>query len=266
MNNRLTLGLALLMAVASAGFAQDNRALEQDLSSRYIGKSFDTAQPYLNREVWYGQDCNITENPTPVCDSIYGRLEVKRIKVRADEVDVEVTRSGQRPPMMQGNPVWPPYASREVTLRFKSPSGWTADSFDQAFQNSLHVRGRFQGLPPGATAPPPGSDGRIVFFFNGAPVYRPTNGVTPPRALERVPDPEYTDSARRARAGGRVPLRFIVNEDGSVDNVIYALPALGFGLDEQSVRTVQQWRFTPATLDGQPVKVDMRAETSFCLY
>jgi TonB family protein len=64
----------------------------------------------------------------------------------------------------------------------------------------------------------------------------------------------------------RVMLRFIVNEDGSVDNVISGQPPLGFGLDEQSVRTVQQWRFTPAMLDGQPVKADVRAETTFCLY
>jgi TonB family protein len=259
--------LVLLLAAAGICVAQGNRALEQDLSNHYIGKVFDTAQPYLNREVWYDQDGNITENPTPVCENIYGRLAVTRILVEGDEVDVEVTRSGQHPPMLYGRPVWPSYASREVTLRFRAPGGWTVNTFDQAFQNSLRPRGRFEGLPPGATLPPEGSDHRIAFFFNGVPVYRAGNGVTPPRPNGKILDPEYTESARRARAGGRVLLRFIVNEDGSVDNVIYGLPALGFGLDEQAARTVQQrWRFSPATLDGQPVKVDLQAETNFCLY
>ena len=257
----------LLLFSAALGVAQDNRALEQELSNHYIGKTFNTAQPYLNREVWYDQDGNITENPTPVCPSLFGRLAVTRIRVRGDEVDVEVTRSSLRPAMRGGNPVWPPEAPREVTLRFKSAAGWTVDSFDQAFQNSLRARGKFEGLPPGASEPPPGGDRRIVYYFNGGPVYRVGSGVTAPRPLGRMEDPQYTESARRARAGGVVPLRFIVNEDGSVDNVTYALPPLGFGLDQQSARIVQErWRFTPGTLDGQPVKVDLRAETSFCTY
>ena len=53
---RVRLTIAGLLMVAGLAFAQDNRALEQDISSRYIGKSFDTAQPYLNREVWYDQE------------------------------------------------------------------------------------------------------------------------------------------------------------------------------------------------------------------
>lgn len=257
----------LSLAVATPGSAQDNRALEQELSNHYIGRSFDTAQPYLNREVWFDQDGNITEDPTPVCDSQYGHLQVTRVRVRGDEVDVEVSRSGKYSPMQNGRVVWPSYASHEVTLRFKAQGGWTVDSFDKAFQNSLRPRGRFEGLPPGTTSAPEGSDRRIAYYFNGAPVYRVGSGVTPPRAIGPVRDPDYTDSARRARAGGRVPLRFIVNEDGSVADVTYALPPLGFGLDQQSARTVQeQWRFTPGMVDGQPVKVELRAETHFCVY
>ena len=266
--NAIASVLLLALFGAVPGSAQDNgRSLEQELSNHYIGRTFDTAQPYLNREVWFDQNGEITENPTPVCGGLYGRMTLKRIHVRGGEVDVEVTRTGVRPPNSVGIAVWPSYASREVTLRFKSASDWTVDSFDKAFQNSLRPRGRFEGLPPGTSAPPPGSDPRIAYYFNGSPVYRAGSGVVPPRSSGRMTDPEYTDSARRARAGGIVPLRFIVNEDGSVSDVTYALPALGFGLDQQAARTVQeQWRFDPAMLDGHPVKVEMRAETSFCLY
>jgi TonB family protein len=150
-------------------------------------------------------------------------------------------------------------------LRFKSPHDpWTAEKFDRAFQNSLQPRGHLQ-LPPGATNPPPGSDTRIAYILDGAPVYRPGGGVTAPRQIRRS-DPTYTDSARRARAGGTVLLRFIVNEDGSVSNLTTAQPPLGFGLDEQAARMADRWQFSPATLEGQPVKADIRAETSFCLY
>ena len=267
-NRRVCIGVFLAIVAPCLLFAQNDRALEQELSNHYVGKTFDTAQPYLNREVWFDQDGNITENPTPVCEGIYGVLAVKRVRVKGDEIDVDVTRSGKYPPRMGGEPVWPSYASRDVTLRFKAPGGWTADSFANAFQNSLRPRGRFEGLPPGAATAPAGSDPRIAYFFNGAPVYRVGRGVTAPRMEGRTPDPEYTESARRARAGGRVLLRFVVNEDGSVDNVTYALPPLGFGLDQQAARFVQErWHFsTPAMLDGVPVKTELTAETSFCLY
>jgi TonB family protein len=256
----------LLLLSTSWCSAQDDKALEQELSNHYIGKVFDTVQPYLNREVWYDQDGNITGNPTPVCENLYGRLAVTRIAVRGDEVEVEATRSGQHPPMKDGRPVWPSYASREITLRYKSSGGWNSDSFEQAFQNSLRPRGQFDPLPQGATPPPQGTDPRVLFFTNGSPVYHTGNGVTPPRGDDDRLGPKYTGTARRAHAGGRVMLRFIVNEDGSVDNVISGQPPLGFGLDEQAVRAAQQWRFTPAMLDGQPVKSDVRAETTFCLY
>lgn len=253
-----------LFGVMCAG--QESKTLEQDLSSYYVGRSFENRQPYLNREVWYDRNGSITENPIPVCPSIYGRLEVKRISVRGDQIMVQATRSGLRPPMRNGQPVWPSYASRDIVLRYKSDGQpWSGDAFDKAFQNSMSARSSFVGLPPGTTAPAEGSDRRIAYIFEGSPVYRPGNGVTPPRQMDNQ-NPEYTESARRAKAGGHVLLRFIVNEDGSVSNVISALPPLGFQLDEQSVRTAQQWRFTPATLDGQPVKVDVHAETSFCLY
>lgn len=261
---------ALLLCVCficiAPSVAQDTRALEQDLRNYYVGRSFDNYQPYLNREVWYDRDGNITENPTPVCTNIYGKLEVRRIAVRGDQIMVEATRSGLRPPMRDGQAVWPSYASREIVLRYKSDGQpWSVDAFDKAFQNSLKLRSSFVGLPPSTTAPQEGSDTKIVYLLDGAPVYRPGNGVTPPRQVVHS-DPEYTDSARRAKAGGQVLLRFAVNEDGSVSNVISALPPLGFGLDQQSVRAARQWRFAPARLDGQPVKVDVRAETSFCLY
>jgi TonB family protein len=41
--------------------------------------------------------------------------------------------------------------------------------------------------------------------------------------------------------------------------------ALGKGLDENALAAVQQWRFQPATKDGNPVAVFLTAEVSFRL-
>jgi protein TonB len=38
------------------------------------------------------------------------------------------------------------------------------------------------------------------------------------------------------------------------------------GLDEKAIEAVSQWRFQPATLNGQPVAVQINVEVSFRLY
>jgi TonB family protein len=88
-------------------------------------------------------------------------------------------------------------------------------------------------------------------------------GVTPPTILSRV-EPNYTDEARAARYQGVVVLEVIVRKDGTAD-VLRVIRALGFGLDEQAIVAVKQWRFRPGTRDGQPVDVLLSVEVNFNL-
>ncbi|MGZ4732881.1 MAG: energy transducer TonB [Terriglobales bacterium] len=42
--------------------------------------------------------------------------------------------------------------------------------------------------------------------------------------------------------------------------------SLGMGLDEKAIAAVSTWRFQPATLNGQPVAVEVNVQVSFRLY
>lgn len=271
MNRKFARAVGLAIFVAAAllpGLAQGPDDLGHDLSNHYVGRSFQNFQPYLNREVWFDREGKVLEKPTPVCTGLYGVLEVSRIRTEGSDVIVEASRHAPPSRSRSGEPApWPSYASRDVTLRFRSPDHpWTIEDFDRAFAESLKPRQAFDLYPPGATPPPQETDRRIAYFLNGVPVYHPGNGVTPPKAIGKISDADYSEAARRAHAGGSVLLRFIVNEDGSVSNVQSGQPPLGYGLDEASVRTAQRWRFQPGTFDGRPVKVELRAGTDFCLY
>ncbi len=111
-------------------------------------------------------------------------------------------------------------------------------------------------ITPGVTAQ---SKGQSDF----GPVYRVGNGVTAPRAVY-TPDPEYSEEARQAKCGGEVVLWLIVGADGNAHDVKVVRP-FGLGLDEKAVEAVKQWRFEPATKDGQPVAVQVNVETRFRL-
>jgi TonB family protein len=93
---------------------------------------------------------------------------------------------------------------------------------------------------------------------------RGKGGVTAPRPIYD-PDPEYSDAARRAKYQGSVLLWLVVAPNGRPRN-IRVQRSLGMGLDEKAIEAVSQWRFQPATLNGQPVAVQINVEVSFRLY
>jgi TonB family protein len=100
-------------------------------------------------------------------------------------------------------------------------------------------------------------------FGSGASQMPP--GVTPPH-VTHVAIPEYSDQARRKRIEGIVILSTLVNEQGEATEV-QVEKGLGFGLDENAVRAVSQYRFQPAIdRDGKPVAVRIKIEVSYRLY
>jgi TonB family protein len=92
-----------------------------------------------------------------------------------------------------------------------------------------------------------------------------TNGATPPHLISPHAEPEYSDKARRKRIQGGVLLALLVTADGKPTDIHVTRP-LGNGLDEEAVKTVRQWRFTPAMKDGNPVIAKISVEVNFHLY
>jgi TonB family protein len=106
----------------------------------------------------------------------------------------------------------------------------------------------------------PGSGGGT-----GGGVYQPGNGVTSPRLIKEV-KPNYTGDAMRAKIQGVVTMAAVVMPDGSVGNVqITRSLDPTFGLDQEAIKTVKQWRFAPGMRQGQPVPVLVEIEMTFTL-
>jgi TonB family protein len=121
--------------------------------------------------------------------------------------------------------------------------------------------GTGRGIGPGSgPGLGPGSGGGT-----GGGVYRPGNGVSVPRILREV-KPQYTADAMRAKIQGLVELEAVVLPDGSVGEVrvVRSLDAV-FGLDQEAIKAVRQWRFVPGTRLGQPVAVLVGVELTFTL-
>jgi TonB family protein len=100
----------------------------------------------------------------------------------------------------------------------------------------------------------------------GSPdVYVVGNGVKPPVPLQQ-PLPVYTPEARAARIEGIVVVQAVIRKDGTVDS-FKVLRGLGYGLDESAINTMAtKWRFSPGTLNGEPVDVIASIEVAFRLF
>ena len=105
----------------------------------------------------------------------------------------------------------------------------------------------------------PGRGGGI-----GGGVFRVGGGVSAPRVLY-MPDPEYSEQARKAKYEGTVVLWLIVGPDGRPHDIRVSR-SLGLGLDEKAIEAVRLWKFEPARKNGQPVAVQINVEVDFRLY
>jgi protein TonB len=82
---------------------------------------------------------------------------------------------------------------------------------------------------------------------------------TPLTILARIP-PLYPLKAKRQGIEGWVRIRFLVNEDGGVEEVT-VVESRPPGVFEQAVKgSVSRWRFQPGLVDGIPVRT--QAETT----
>lgn len=86
--------------------------------------------------------------------------------------------------------------------------------------------------------------------------------LTPPVELLRV-QPELSREARRSSREGKVVLACVVERDGSVSNV-RVISAPGHGdFTAASVGAVRKWRYTPAKIDGSPVRLLLTATATY---
>jgi protein TonB len=76
-----------------------------------------------------------------------------------------------------------------------------------------------------------------------------------PRLIKSV-QPEYPSMARSAAVPGKVWTKFYVDKRGEVREVaILKASPEGLGFEEETIKAIKQWKFTPALQNEQPVGV-----------
>jgi len=120
--------------------------------------------------------------------------------------------------------------------------------------------------PDGGLSIPGGNpDGRPIEVPRPTPTRGPvqvSQGVMAARLVHRV-EPEYPLLAQEMRLTGTVELQARIGTDGTVQEleVVSGNPILA----RAAVTAVQQWRYQPTRLSGQPVEVETHITVTFSM-
>lgn len=87
--------------------------------------------------------------------------------------------------------------------------------------------------------------------------------IQPPKKI-LAPQPRYTKEARKGRVQGVVIAQVIIDKWGDV-TIVKVLKGLSMGLTETALEAMSQWKFEPATLNGEPVEVYYNLTVNFRL-
>jgi bla regulator protein BlaR1 len=88
----------------------------------------------------------------------------------------------------------------------------------------------------------------------GAEPLRVEGDVKRPEALHTTP-PVYPKEARKEKLEGMTVVKSVIDEQGQVNDPIVEKSSGHPSLDQAAVDSVSTWKFKPATLNGEPVKV-----------
>lgn len=118
---------------------------------------------------------------------------------------------------------------------------------------------------PGISIPGGNRDGRPIEVPRPATPKRPLNvseGVMAALLVHRV-QPEYPQIAKVMHLSGTVELQARIGTDGTVEE----LEVIGGNaiLARAAIEAVEQWRYQPTRLDGQPVEVETHITVTFTI-
>ena len=192
--------------------------------------------------------------PTPHQPVLYDAVSAMPIDVQLPKPRVVAAASASDPVSLNAAPLVAPVGVIDETGREGEPAP-TPGRMIPGVESGPSSGIQGMGYMAVVQLPPPPSPEPVV------PV-RLHSGMKAPVKIADVP-PIYPALSRNAHIQGVVILEAVLDAKGRVESVrvLRSVPTL----DQAAVDAVQQWRFTPALLNGQPVPVVMTVTVNFTL-
>jgi TonB family protein len=156
---------------------------------------------------------------------------------QASIVEAKLGKSAAAPAKVEADTPRAPEVVLEKPLAVRRPRSTAAPQVEEAEAPQIALAN--PAMLPNLAHPAP------------AAVAAPVSQVTPAKLVRRV-EPVYPEWARRMQASGEVLLTAAIGKDGKVGDVRWLRGNPVFR--DSSVNAIKQWKYNPATLNGQAVE------------
>ncbi len=75
--------------------------------------------------------------------------------------------------------------------------------------------------------------------------------------------PHYPETAKKAKLEGSCLVRYTIGKNGRIEEITFLKKSEYPIFDEETLKTVQSWRYQPMTVDGKPVEVVHEIEVNY---
>lgn len=279
--------LALFVVLTFGVLASAAQTLEQDLEKNYVGKVLILRHSVDKSSQKYDSKGTLLSGGSESPWTVDGAIEIGKLQLAADKLRIEGKRrlyvyDQSRKTMVPFNVkekekpkvrieialdaapasaadvdavMHRVFAFNESELIDTAPEYWRSFLIEQYRKPSSDTKadGQPQKVPDASSPEKP------VRLDNAA-----AQNPTPPKPIS-TPEPNYSKEAKHFNVQGSVVLDVVIDKEGRIRQPKIIRP-VGLGLDEKAVLGIQNWKFKPATLNGQAVPVEMAIEISFNLY
>ena len=270
-----------LLCVVTNLLASDLKPVEKQAMMEFYGKNLLLSHPYVNNKLRFNASGALVGSSEEGTWTMNGIAHVENVEVKPNliriyakrEIVVLRTEGGKLG-------LQPIYLTKHLEVELEAANTITMlDDVRQTLGRVFHEenlgrkineywRGvvKITGVNPksGQLAIEGGQDGIYGYLEGDHPVYLPSAQIVPPQRTHKE-DAEYTRAAALKRTQGKVFIMVVVNEKG-FPAIIHLLKDLGDDLDIQTLAATSQWRFSPATKDGQAVAAVTRVNWEAVTY
>lgn len=270
--------IPLLLVAIQPLWAGEYSRLEKELEQAYKDKVLTVRGLYQGDRLEYDAKGNVLGGATSGAWTLYGRIEVKDVRLKKNTLEIEGNRLFLRYDQQQGDFSHVRNGKVRIRIRLEParvgvqelnlilervfltdkdslvdqvPAYWRA-----FIRDWLTRRDEATGADSLDS-----TTGKDLEAPSG--VVRVTPNFSPPSCLS-CPEPVYPEPARNAGVEGTAYLWAVVDAEGRVEELHVKTP-IGMGLDDAAAETVRYWRFEPAKRDGKPVAFQFSLEIVFRL-
>jgi Gram-negative bacterial TonB protein C-terminal len=279
LTRRCGLVLLFLLAYVNGALSSDLKSLEKQAKMEFFGKTLLMNHPYLSNKLHFNATGVLIGQSEEGTWPTNGLLRVDDVELKPSLVRLQGTREILTLRTQDGRlGLQPILLTKRIEIELEPASvissiedvkGTVAlvfreENLGRKMNEYWHGMAKVTGVDPksGGIKIEGATHGIYGYLDPDRPVYFVNPPlVQPPKATHKE-ETDYTKAAAVKRTQGKTFMLVIINEKGYPE-FLHLIKDLGDDLDVQAMAGTSQWRFRPATKDGEPVACVVRIGWEF---